>query len=104
MRLTTAAAALAVALSAVGATPSQYVFNAHRHGGSTSKPATAQAPGRSANPAMVDMDQWTSVTTMDAIPNYQLRIKSPQLCDANVTQYSGYLDTAEDKHFFFWFF
>ncbi|KAI8319170.1 peptidase S10, serine carboxypeptidase [Martensiomyces pterosporus] len=41
---------------------------------------------------------------MDAIPNYQLRIKSPQLCDASVTQYSGYLDTAEDKHFFFWFF
>ncbi|PIA16344.1 peptidase S10, serine carboxypeptidase [Coemansia reversa NRRL 1564] len=41
---------------------------------------------------------------MDAISNYQLRVKSPELCDTNVTQYSGYLDTAEDKHFFFWFF
>ncbi|KAI9503415.1 Alpha/Beta hydrolase protein [Coemansia spiralis] len=41
---------------------------------------------------------------MDVLPNYQLRIKSPELCDTAVTQYSGYLDTAEDKHFFFWFF
>ncbi|KAJ2078584.1 hypothetical protein H4R24_004362 [Coemansia sp. RSA 988] len=41
---------------------------------------------------------------MNAIADYQLRAKSPELCDTNVTQYSGYLDTAEDKHFFFWFF
>ncbi|KAI8326155.1 peptidase S10, serine carboxypeptidase [Martensiomyces pterosporus] len=41
---------------------------------------------------------------MAALPSYQLRIKQPQLCDKNTTQYSGYLDTDEDKHFFFWFF
>ncbi|KAJ1770237.1 hypothetical protein LPJ74_003382 [Coemansia sp. RSA 1843] len=41
---------------------------------------------------------------MAALPNYQLRTKSPSLCDSSVTQYSGYLDTSEDKHFFFWFF
>ncbi|KAJ1946056.1 hypothetical protein FBU59_002132 [Linderina macrospora] len=41
---------------------------------------------------------------MDAIPNYQLRVKNPGLCDTSVTQYSGYLDTAEDRHFYFWFF
>ncbi|KAJ2034383.1 hypothetical protein H4S03_005018, partial [Coemansia sp. S3946] len=41
---------------------------------------------------------------MKAYPEYRLRVKSPNLCDTNVTQYSGYLDTADDKHFFFWFF
>ncbi|ORX63371.1 peptidase S10, serine carboxypeptidase [Linderina pennispora] len=41
---------------------------------------------------------------MDAFPDYRLRIKSPQLCDTSVTQYSGYMDTDEDKHFYFWFF
>ncbi|KAJ2720143.1 hypothetical protein GGI07_004787 [Coemansia sp. Benny D115] len=49
-------------------------------------------------------EKWAMVTKMDALPNFQLRIKKPRLCDTNVTQYSGYLDTAEDKHFFFWFF
>ncbi|KAJ1962876.1 hypothetical protein GGI12_002388 [Dipsacomyces acuminosporus] len=94
---TVTAATLTLALSFVSATPSQYVFNAHHSNG-------AKTPGRSANPLMVNMDQWTAVTTMDAIPSYQLRIKSPKLCDTSVTQYSGYLDTAEDKHFYFWFF
>ncbi|KAJ2251984.1 hypothetical protein GGI13_003544 [Coemansia sp. RSA 455] len=41
---------------------------------------------------------------MKAYPDYRLRVKSPNLCETNVTQYSGYLDTADDKHFFFWFF
>ncbi|KAF9046673.1 serine carboxypeptidase [Panaeolus papilionaceus] len=36
--------------------------------------------------------------------DYQLRITEPDLCDPSVKQYSGYLDTATDKHFFFWFF
>ncbi|KAJ7900717.1 peptidase S10, serine carboxypeptidase, partial [Mycena olivaceomarginata] len=26
------------------------------------------------------------------------------LCDTSVKQYSGYLDIADDKHLFFWFF
>ncbi|KAG9019709.1 hypothetical protein FRB90_010979 [Tulasnella sp. 427] len=33
-----------------------------------------------------------------------MRVKSPRLCDPRVKQYSGYLDTEDDKHFFFWFF
>ncbi|ORX63372.1 peptidase S10, serine carboxypeptidase [Linderina pennispora] len=86
--------------TAVTATPAhQHVFNQHHHGAAASK-----ASGRVANPAMVDMSQWTTVSTMDAIPNYRLRVKNPGLCDTSVDQYSGYLDTAEDKHFFFWFF
>ncbi|KAF8913380.1 serine carboxypeptidase [Mucidula mucida] len=35
---------------------------------------------------------------------HQLRLTEPDLCDPSVKQYSGYLDIAEDKHLFFWFF
>lgn len=35
---------------------------------------------------------------------HQLRVTEPDLCDSSVKQYSGYLDIAEDKHLFFWFF
>ncbi|KAJ2162684.1 hypothetical protein GGF46_000409 [Coemansia sp. RSA 552] len=95
---------LAVAWLALGradALPGQHVFAGPQHGAAN---APAAPSGRVADPSMVDASQWTSVTTMDAIPHYQLRTKQPNLCDTNVTQYSGYLDTAEDKHFFFWFF
>ncbi|KAG8966199.1 hypothetical protein FRC03_012317 [Tulasnella sp. 419] len=37
-------------------------------------------------------------------PDYKIRVTSPKLCDSGVKQYSGYLDIAEDKHLFFWFF
>ncbi|KAI8321092.1 peptidase S10, serine carboxypeptidase [Martensiomyces pterosporus] len=49
-------------------------------------------------------DRSFSVRQTGSLPNHQLRVKSPKFCAKNVTQYSGYLDTAEDKHFFFWFF
>jgi len=39
-----------------------------------------------------------------AFQQHQLRITEPDLCDPSVQQYSGYLDIAEDKHLFFWFF
>ncbi|KAF7364960.1 Carboxypeptidase [Mycena venus] len=39
-----------------------------------------------------------------AFTDYSLRLKKPTLCDDSVKQYSGYLDIAEDKHLFFWFF
>ncbi|KAJ7223041.1 carboxypeptidase C [Mycena pura] len=35
---------------------------------------------------------------------HQLRVTEPALCDTTVQQYSGYLDIADDKHLFFWFF
>ncbi|KAJ7875369.1 Alpha/Beta hydrolase protein [Mycena olivaceomarginata] len=35
---------------------------------------------------------------------HQLRVTEPNLCDPSVKQYSGYLDIADDKHLFFWFF
>ncbi|KAJ7147304.1 carboxypeptidase C [Mycena filopes] len=35
---------------------------------------------------------------------HQLRVTEPELCDTSVKQYSGYLDIAQDKHLFFWFF
>ncbi|KAI4518274.1 peptidase S10, serine carboxypeptidase [Schizophyllum commune Loenen D] len=39
-----------------------------------------------------------------AFVEHQLRVTEPDLCDASVKQYSGYLDIATDKHLFFWFF
>ncbi|KAH9831752.1 Alpha/Beta hydrolase protein [Rhodofomes roseus] len=39
-----------------------------------------------------------------AFDEHQLRVTEPDLCDPKVKQYSGYLDIAEDKHLFFWFF
>ncbi|KAF8894827.1 carboxypeptidase C [Infundibulicybe gibba] len=36
--------------------------------------------------------------------DHQLRVTEPKLCDPTVKQYSGYLDIAQDKHLFFWFF
>ncbi|KAJ6508438.1 Alpha/Beta hydrolase protein [Mycena sanguinolenta] len=44
-----------------------------------------------------------------AFPEHMLRvhnppIRTPTLCDNSVKQYSGYLDIAQDKHLFFWFF
>jgi len=35
---------------------------------------------------------------------HHLRVTEPEICDSSVKQYSGYLDIAEDKHLFFWFF
>ncbi|KAL1924333.1 uncharacterized protein VTP21DRAFT_7368 [Calcarisporiella thermophila] len=37
-------------------------------------------------------------------PKHSMRYKHPELCDKNVKQISGYIDTPDDKHFFFWFF
>ncbi|KAI0718401.1 carboxypeptidase C [Cerioporus squamosus] len=39
-----------------------------------------------------------------AFDAHQLRMTEPSLCDSSVKQVSGYLDIAEDKHLFFWFF
>ncbi|KAK7055152.1 Alpha/Beta hydrolase protein [Favolaschia claudopus] len=39
-----------------------------------------------------------------AFDEHQLRVTEPDLCDSSVKQYSGYLDIADDKHLFFWFF
>ncbi|KAJ6584134.1 serine carboxypeptidase [Mycena vulgaris] len=39
-----------------------------------------------------------------AFAGYSLRLMKPTLCDDSVKQYSGYLDIAEGKHLFFWFF
>ncbi|KAI8142712.1 Alpha/Beta hydrolase protein [Fennellomyces sp. T-0311] len=39
-------------------------------------------------------------------PKHLIRLTQPdaEICDPDVKQYSGYLDTEDDKHFFFWFF
>ncbi|KAJ2715083.1 hypothetical protein H4R19_001398 [Coemansia spiralis] len=38
------------------------------------------------------------------MPNHQLRASTVSgVCDSGTAQLSGYLDTATDKHFFFWF-
>ncbi|RUS22075.1 serine carboxypeptidase-domain-containing protein, partial [Endogone sp. FLAS-F59071] len=48
-------------------------------------------------------DKWLKVLTNEKFQGYSVRIKKPQICD-DVVQYSGYLDTDDKNHFFFWFF
>ncbi|KAJ2797224.1 hypothetical protein H4R20_005259 [Coemansia guatemalensis] len=96
-----AVAGLALA-TGVAASPAQHVFAPHR----PEAPETnaAVSPVRHATPSLVDSAKWERIESMAALPNYQLRVKQPKLCETNATQYSGYLDTDEDRHFFFWFF
>ncbi|KAJ1847218.1 hypothetical protein LPJ73_004309 [Coemansia sp. RSA 2703] len=97
------AAALAL-VAVVAATPAQHAFIAP-HDVHAIPQSSPEAPAaRIASPELVSSNKWTKIETMEALPNYQLRIKEPKLCDTNTTQYSGYLDTDEDRHFFFWFF
>ncbi|KAF7373347.1 Carboxypeptidase [Mycena sanguinolenta] len=44
------------------------------------------------------------VVSHPSFDDHQLRVTEPELCDTSVKQYSGYLDIADDKHLFFWFF
>ena len=73
-------ASLAAAL-AVRAAPSQFPFSA------ASEPATFE------------------VLKHDAAPEHAVRVRTPiGLCDTSVHQKAGYLDTPENRHFFFWLF
>ena len=48
--------------------------------------------------------KWTKLAHK-SFPNYSLRVNSEvSLCDPTVNQVTGYLDTEEGHHFFFWFF
>ncbi|KAJ2807328.1 hypothetical protein H4R21_000526 [Coemansia helicoidea] len=48
---------------------------------------------------------WDRVARVASLPNHQLRASPTKgVCDSGGAQVSGYLDTAADKHFFFWFF
>ncbi|KAJ1921986.1 hypothetical protein H4219_000333 [Mycoemilia scoparia] len=67
-------------------------------------PLSALQRPREAEPMLVAMQTWDQTTSMAALPEYQLRVKEPKVCDTSVQQYSGYLDVDTDKHFFFWFF
>ncbi|KAG6329897.1 hypothetical protein ID866_9191 [Astraeus odoratus] len=59
-------------------------------------------------------DGWVTTTQEDGIlyelfrhpqfAEHRLRITESSLCDSSVKQYSGYLDVADGKHLFFWFF
>ncbi|KAG5642320.1 hypothetical protein DXG03_002995 [Asterophora parasitica] len=44
------------------------------------------------------------LVSIPSFQDHQLRVTEPKLCDTTVKQYSGYLDVADDKHLFFWFF
>ncbi|KAJ2307943.1 hypothetical protein IWW55_000713 [Coemansia sp. RSA 2706] len=51
------------------------------------------------------VEHWDRVVNHEALPSHQLRSKdNVEVCQTNVKQLSGYLDTASDKHFFYWFF
>ncbi|KAK8843460.1 hypothetical protein IAR55_007117 [Kwoniella newhampshirensis] len=41
--------------------------------------------------------------THPAFPQHRLRVVSPNICDPDVNQLSGYLDISETRHLFFWF-
>ena len=51
-----------------------------------------------------DANHADELVSHPAFQEYQLRMTEPTLCDPAVKQTSGYLDIAEDKHLFFWFF
>ncbi|KAJ2803800.1 hypothetical protein H4R20_002749, partial [Coemansia guatemalensis] len=92
-------------ITAVAASPPQHVFALHRP--QVPEPsvdaATLQAH-HTASDNTSSSTKWERIESIPALPNQQLRIKQPKLCDTNLTQYSGYLDTDKDHHFFFWFF
>ncbi|KAJ2147439.1 hypothetical protein IW136_000095 [Coemansia sp. RSA 678] len=55
--------------------------------------------GRAVNPEI------SSSIAYHPLPKYQVCSQNiDELCNAGVKQMSGYLDTADDKHFFYWFF
>lgn len=65
--------------------------------------AKSQARTEPPPPKHVSKKDGFSIHVHPAFPNYELRVKSPQLDLDSVTQHSGYIDILdEDKHFFFW--
>jgi carboxypeptidase C (cathepsin A) len=48
----------------------------------------------------------TDMKTVTGLDGMTLRYKEPGLCESTqgVRSYSGFIDIAEDKHLFFWFF
>lgn len=45
------------------------------------------------------------ILTLPSFKDHAVRIRTPKgLCDPAVEQKSGYLDTPNDRHFFFWAF
>ncbi|KAJ2717218.1 hypothetical protein H4R19_000162 [Coemansia spiralis] len=104
MRLGTPLAAAGLVLAAgAAASPAQHVFGP-LHESLSNTLGGSYPPPRTADLGLSSSTKWQRIESMAALPNYQLRIKQPQLCESNGTQYSGYLDTNEDRHFFFWFF
>ncbi|KAJ1889258.1 hypothetical protein LPJ66_008134, partial [Kickxella alabastrina] len=97
------AAAGLILATITAASPAQHAFIAHPELHHVS-PSTDFSAARNATSSLLSDSKWTRIESMSALPNYQLRIKQPKLCETNTTQYSGYLDTDEDRHFFFWFF
>ena len=48
----------------------------------------------------------TDLKTIEVQDGRAVRFKNPELCETTegVNSYSGFVDIAEDKHLFFWFF
>ncbi|KAJ7145287.1 serine carboxypeptidase [Mycena filopes] len=69
-------------------------------------PAVLGFPSMDAQKVLAMQDEITTYEHVShpAFAEYSLRVQKPTLCDDSVKQYSGYLDIAEDKHLFFWFF
>ncbi|KAJ1959690.1 hypothetical protein GGI12_004206, partial [Dipsacomyces acuminosporus] len=74
-------ATAALTAAAVSASPAQHVFSLGNSPVFHEKAESSIAAARYASPELVNPSQWSKVTAMDAFPDYQLRVKSPKLCD-----------------------
>ncbi|KAJ2804834.1 hypothetical protein H4R20_002352 [Coemansia guatemalensis] len=109
MKLTSSIMRFAIAaglslVASAAASPAQHVFIPNRPQAPEPGAEATVLPAHHTVFSPTSSAKWERIESMGALPGQQLRIKQPRLCDANVTQYSGYLDTDKDHHFFFWFF
>lgn len=89
--------ALAASASLVGALPSPQVQQI---------PFTSPNAVRPSSGSLVriqqDQEDYT-VFSHEHFPNHKVRAIQPKgLCDSKVEQWSGYLDTPNNRHFYFW--
>jgi cathepsin A (carboxypeptidase C) len=80
---------LSVAASAlVAASPAQFPF---------------KASGSRKTTVLEEHDGAVTIFKHDNFPTHQIRAIQPRgFCDGTVEQWSGYLDTPNNRHFYFW--
>ena len=67
--------------------------------------APSQIPFSSSSQDFISSFQTSELTTFkhDKFPDHTIRAIQPRgFCDSTVEQWSGYLDTPNNRHFYFW--